>query len=283
MKRSYLLLILIFIGLFYPPCVYARLFINEVSTFDKNDWVEIYNSGEEEIDLSTYEIRDVTASGGVNKTKLSGFIQPKGFVAFDIGNKINKDGDIVGLYLTLPTEELVDSISFGEKGGICAPASVEQTIGRVVDGGETIDRFAVSTKGQSNIGANLASCPTPTIKPTATNTPTNTPIATPTPLTTKLPTNTNTPILYPSKTPSVFPTLTDIVKLTETQPTKKSVYGVSDELDENVAKEKEDNFKETKNNNSFNYLKIMPYFLISLGILFIVISVSILLIKRKHN
>ncbi|MCX7928218.1 MAG: lamin tail domain-containing protein [Patescibacteria group bacterium] len=290
MKIFFISLVLIVLSMFCPFSVRADLLINEVSTFDRDDWVEIYNAGSHVIDLSNYELRDVTSSGGANRTKLFGSIASGEFVVFDVGNKINKDGDIVSLYLVSPSENLVDSISFGDKGGVCAPTSSDQTIGRIVDGKNTIERFANSTKGVSNTTASLFPCSTPTTKPTATekptNTPTNAPTNTPIITNTRTPSKTSAPVPSPPQTndPSISLSPTNYISSpTSVVDNVRGVFFDEDKNDKFVDVNKSENEKHKDHNNSFNYLNVLPYLLIISGIAFIVTSLFLLAKKRKDQ
>ncbi|MEK7517153.1 MAG: lamin tail domain-containing protein [Patescibacteria group bacterium] len=190
----------IFVLLFLPSNVFAELFINEFSSDTEPDWIEIYNSGPDEVDLSSYRLRDNTTA---NKLDLFGVIASNSFTSFDWSNRLNKDGDLIKL-LRISDESIIDNVSYGNVGvGISAPNS-NQSAGRQSDGGGNWVIFAVSTRGSTNNSSTPVS--TPTLTPTVTPTPTNSPTPTKTPTPTKVPTPTKTPVL--TKVPTSSPTLT---------------------------------------------------------------------------
>jgi hypothetical protein len=161
---------------------FASPLINEFSSNTSPDWIEIYNSGSETIDLSQFRLRDLTVN---NKLDLSGNLDPGGFIVFDWSNKLNNSGDIIKLVL-ISDESIIDQTSYGDQGGIPAPQDT-QTVGRKEDGNSDWVLFNSSSSGGSNNSSEVY------IPPTATNTPI------PTPTNTPKPTKTPTPIKTPSK------------------------------------------------------------------------------------
>ena len=161
--------------------VLAAPTINEFSSADSSDWIEIYNSGTEVVDLSLYRIRDLTTN---NKLDLSGSLTPSGFASFDWSNKLNNGGDLIKLVL-ISDESTVDQVSYGNQGGLTAPGST-QTGGRQTDGGSSWVVFNSSSKNTSNNSSSIFSPPTAT--PTKTPTPTKIPTPTKSPTPTKIPT-----------------------------------------------------------------------------------------------
>lgn len=170
---------------------FASPMINEFSSADSSDWIEIYNSGTDTVDLSLYRIKDLTAN---NKLDLSGSLTPSGFAAFDWSNKLNNGGDLIKLVL-ISDESIVDQISYGNQGGIAAPSS-SQTGGRQTDGDSNWAILTTASKGSSNNSSSVFTPPSPT--PTKTPTPTKSPIPT------KIPTE--KPVSPAKTTPSKTPT-----------------------------------------------------------------------------
>lgn len=191
-----------------PSSVSAAVSINEFvsdteGTTADPDWVEIYNSGSESVDLSLYRLRDNTAT---NKLDLEGTLNAGGYVTFDWTNRLNKDGDVIKLLL-ISTEEIIDQVGYGDSGSDVSSPVAGQSAGRQPDGTNTWVIFGSLTKGSSN----NASIPVPTATPTPTTEPTNTPTPatanTPTPTKVPTPTKTPTPTLKPkSNSPSPTPT-----------------------------------------------------------------------------
>ena len=150
---------------------FASPIVNEFSSATSADWVEIYNPGADTVDLSQYRLRDLTST---NKLDLSGSLAPSGFVGFDWSNKLNNAGDLIKLVL-ISDESIIDQVTYGDQGGISAPAST-QTGGRKSDGAAEWVILSASSKGFSNNSSSVFSPPTAT----PTKTPTPTPIKIPT-------------------------------------------------------------------------------------------------------
>ena len=130
----------------------AALFINEFAsdtagTTADPDWVEIYNSGPDSIDLSFYRLRDNTT----NVRDLSGTINANGFATFDWTNRLDKAGDVIRLLLTADETTLVDRVGYGNAGTDAADPGVGQSAGRSVDGAAQSVIFSGPTKGSANI------------------------------------------------------------------------------------------------------------------------------------
>jgi hypothetical protein len=240
---SFLVFILIFFRFFTVAS--AQVVINEFSSFTSADWVEVYNFGTETVNLSGYLIRDSTET---NKIDLDGNIESGGFLSFGFSNRLNKDGDTVKLLkINGVNEDLIDSIPYGGDGQVCSPINETESIGRVPDGGNTIDRFKVSTRDSSNNSAELNSCPTPTPLPTNSPTPTPKPTSTTKPVSTQKPTATNSPTPTPKPMSILTPTTKPLITREITQPessiadtsnpTNGIVAGVQVESDTNNSNE----------------------------------------------
>ena len=207
-------LLFLFCSSFAKPTFAVDLVINEFSsdtlgTESDPDWIEIYNNGTENIDLSLYRIRDNSAT---NKLDLSETIDPKSFKAFDWSNKLNKPGDSIRLLLISNEENIIDEISYGDKGSVSVPSS-GQSSGRKTDGVSEWVIFSSSSKESTNNTSAIIPSPTLTLTPTPSPTKVPTPTKTPTP--TKSPTNPPTPT---TKTPT--PTKTQAL-------TKKLIGSIS--------------------------------------------------------
>jgi len=186
----------------FPKIARAQVVINEFSSFSAYDWVEIYNISTESADLSLYKLKDKYG----NEKPLSGIIAPypNGFSSVDWYNKLDKTGDVVNL-IRVSDGFLIDSVSYGLEGGVCAPEDGE-SVGRYPDANQTIERFSTSSRNVSNNDTPRDPCPTPTPEATATPTPTNSPTATPT----KTPTPTPSTTLRASPTPTHSTTSTPL-------------------------------------------------------------------------
>lgn len=193
------ILIILFL-LIFPPSVSGQVVINEFSSGSTSDWVEIYNTATDSADLSTYKFKDST---DLNDQILSGLLAPGGFTFFTVANHLNNGGDLVRLF---KNEVLVDSVNYGDQGGVCVADST-QSIGRSPDGSGVFVRFSAQTQGTANTSSQ-SSCPTPTPTPTPTQNPTIVPTSTPTksttPTTTKSPTPRPILTIKPTPTPEVL-------------------------------------------------------------------------------
>jgi len=143
--------------------IFAQVVINEFSSGSTSDWVELFfaSNATESADLSLYQLED----SGSNIKTLSGLISPGGFSVTSWSNRLNNAGDTIKL-VQKSNNSVIDQISYGDDGKICAP-SVDKSIGRSSDGGGSFVRFASQTQGSSNT-AQQEACPTPSPTPEAT-------------------------------------------------------------------------------------------------------------------
>lgn len=187
-----------FLFFIFTSKISGQVVINEFSSGSTSDWVEIYNTATDSADLSTYKFKDSTDS---NDQILSGLLAPGGFTFFTVANHLNNGGDLVRLF---KNEVLVDSVNYGDQGGVCV-ADSSQSIGRSPDGSGVFVRFSAQTQGTANTSSQ-SSCPTPTPTPTPTQNPTIVPTPTPLKSATPIPTKSPTPrpILTPAPTPEVL-------------------------------------------------------------------------------
>lgn len=225
--------------------VYAGLFINEFSsdtegTIADPDWVELYNSGPESVDLSLYRLRDSTTT---NKLDLSAVLEPNSFRAFDWSNKLNKSGDIIKLLLISNESNLIDQVSYGDSGiDVNVPAS-GQSAGRKTDGESALIVFSFPSKESSNNSSTPApsptNTPTPTFTPTPSPKPTSTPKPTATPKPTSTPKPTATPKPLPTEKPGPTKTQSTIAQKATLNPTSKKENSFSLASNKSNKKEKE--------------------------------------------
>lgn len=187
---------LVVIFLSTPATVKAKVYINELSSYTSDDWVELY--ADEETDIGGWEIRDNGSYKLVIDEGITIDTQQQ-FISFDTSNRLNKDGDTVMLFDRDGVR--VDEIIYGTDGGICA-ALENQTIGRYPDGSGSVRRFTKQTRGLANTDTNTP-CPTP--KPSLAPSPTKAPS----------PESTYTPepsVLSIAKTPTLTPKKTSTPK-----------------------------------------------------------------------
>ena len=197
----YLLLFLSGFTFFSQQAEAGDIIINEFA-LSPSQWVEIYNKGGSEINISGWFIDD---SGGSQKYTIpdNTTLAPSEFKVFEsnIFNFNTASSDVAQL---LNGSSVEDSYSYSN-----APNGA--SYGRQSDGGTDWVAFATETKGSSNNSATAVptSTPTPSIIPTSTNAPTPTKTPTPAPSPTNKPGATNTPIPATTKIPS--PTLKNSV------------------------------------------------------------------------
>ncbi|MBU0998415.1 lamin tail domain-containing protein [Patescibacteria group bacterium] len=197
--------------------IYAQVFINEINSFESSgDWVELYSN--ENVDVSGWILRD----GATTKVKTipeGSIIGPSSsnYLIIDAGSRLNVDKDIVKLF-EADDVTLVDQITYGEGGNICA-SQIGESVGRLPDGSTSIVRFSLQTKSSVNIDQQSL-CPTPTPSPTESPTPT--------------PTATTTSSLTPTPTASLTPTKTLTPKSTKTPTLKPTSTSTTESLEEFV-------------------------------------------------
>jgi len=93
-----LLLLLIF---FLPKNTFADtgIVINEITPTSSvgNDWVELYNSQDTDIDISNWILDDEGTSSDMLKIPQNTIMSTKSFKLFFVSNRLNKDGDTIYL------------------------------------------------------------------------------------------------------------------------------------------------------------------------------------------
>lgn len=216
-------LIFCFLFILIPSKIFSQVVINEFSSAAGSssdpDWVEIYNSGSESIDLSLYRLRDDTET---NKKDLEGTLNPGGFAVFEWSNKLNNSGDIIKLLLISSETNFIDQVAYGDLGNDIPAPTTGQSAGRYPDGSATWSIFSSSSKGITNNAQSPVFTPTPT--PTDEPTPTEVPIPTKTPTPTSVPSATKTPT--PKPTTKIVNTPTSTPKLvSQNQGTMGQVLG----------------------------------------------------------
>ena len=191
----------------FPSEVNAQVVINEVlpdpSVSDTQDeWVELYNSDSESVDVGGYVLKDASDSHEMiidgSKTNGSTIVNPHSWlVVYRRGDSDfslnNTDEEIIRLFA--PSDLVTPVNTFPYNG-----SSVDMSWGRIPDGGTVSPTKLAISPGSANISPET---PTPDPTPTPSATPALTPIPTPTPTKTPTPTPTKkpTPKPTPTKTP----------------------------------------------------------------------------------
>lgn len=175
-KNKYIFFLLIFLLFIFTQNVNAQIVINEFSSSSNSDWVEIYNTSSNEIDLFGWSMKDTTSS----LYEFSGEKIPAGgYCVQTVSNRLNNDGDRIQLF---NSSTQIDCVSYGDgNGNFCgivadvAKPTIDQTASRVPDG---FGSWTLGISTQSSISCNsLIPTPSPTPSPTQVSTqePTSTP------------------------------------------------------------------------------------------------------------
>jgi len=149
------------VWMFLPGLNYGQLTLNEIAASnititedpdfgDDGDWIEIYNAGQEAVDLYHYYLTDKLDNPEKWQFQEHVNIAPKGFLlvwadgrntGVHTGFSLSKDGEQLGLFS--PSGTLLDSISFG-------PQMADVSFGRSSDGAGSWSYFTEPTPGLSN-------------------------------------------------------------------------------------------------------------------------------------
>jgi hypothetical protein len=140
-RKFFLLLLLFFIFLLSSKPTFAEttVVINEFFSDGSNDWIELYNNSDAEVNLNGWVIKD-TASSPVYTFK-DWLIPKQGFCVVDVSSRLNNNGDRIELY---KENDVVDCVAYGDgnkqfcegttQSEVKAPSNPE-TAGSTPDGG----------------------------------------------------------------------------------------------------------------------------------------------------
>lgn len=120
-----------FLGMSVHTLNAPGVIINEFSANGGEDWVELYNSSSEPVDMTGWELRDSTT---VHIRTLSAVMPGKGFLVVELSNWLNIGTDTIRLFDTNATE--VASLTYATTGEIPYPG-LGQSTARAYDGGPT--------------------------------------------------------------------------------------------------------------------------------------------------
>lgn len=204
-SKKIIILFLVFIFfILFPQKTIASVLINEFSPSTDPEWIELYNDGDNDINLSGYLLEDGNSSKS-DDLNINGTIASKGFIVFIHSEGwLNNSGDTIKLYNNASPSAIIDQYTY---------SSVDSTksVARIPNGSEN---WQITTNITNN---SINPTPTPTQSPT--NPPTTAPTTTSTPI----PTKTSTPI--PTKTSTPKPTSTPTI---EAEATNEPVNLISD-------------------------------------------------------
>ena len=155
----YVVFLFLFLSL-YPKTVDARVVLNEVFPVAESgsyEWVEIYNDGDSFINLSTYEIFDLTG-----KTLLldQNILGPFTFALATSSGVLNNGGD--SLFLKNSAGDILETLTYPNS------LSSTETYAKCPDGSGEWTRVSTPTKSSSNTSSCLS-------EPTTTSTPSQIP------------------------------------------------------------------------------------------------------------
>ncbi|OGE04773.1 hypothetical protein A3B51_03230 [Candidatus Curtissbacteria bacterium RIFCSPLOWO2_01_FULL_41_18] len=212
---AYLFVLVFF--LFFHPQVFAedKVTLNEVLVkpeTSQKEWVELYNSGTDSVDLSPYWIDDDeslivdgsvqtgSADPGSDPKQLSGQILPGQFLIFEFSSYFNDDGDSVAFFNNQGIK--IDSYAYDDNPG------VNVTFGRKPDGTGSWLVNCNPTPNQTNDCPAPAATPSPSPTPSTSSTsstksPSPTPKPSPSTLKLSSPTPQNSPEVLAQKDQAV--------------------------------------------------------------------------------
>lgn len=255
------------IFLLFPRFSFAQVVINEFSSSTSDDWVELYSP--QDVDVSGWVLDDDGTTTNMKVFDPGTSIGPStnSYIVIEVGDRLNNNGDTIELFDNNNNKK--DSITYAGIGNVCLPSTVG-SVARVPNGGNTIDRLSISTKGVTNGESITDPCPTPT--PIPTNSPTSTPTLTntpsPTPTLTPVPTNSPTKKLSPTQIPEPTETIENGDEL---------VLGSSDSSGESPTP----TAKMEKDDNSLGFPYLLPMVFIVIGVGFIATAVYLIIKSRK--
>lgn len=180
----------------------AAVIINEISPRTSPEWVELYNSGNEAVDLTGWYFID--KAGGKKDLTSLGAISATSYLVFTgIDSWLNNSGE-ESLSLYSPSSpDPQDAVSFGETGE-------GTTIARVPDITGTWYTNQTPTQGSANLNPSPTPSPSPSVtpSPSPTSSSSHTAVAqTPTPSPSPSPSVNPSPIPSPTPSPSPKPSL----------------------------------------------------------------------------
>ena len=183
----------------YPADIVLSEFLAQPQDRYTDEWVELFNGGASDADLSGWQIDDGPGGGAPHTLPADTTVAAGGYLAIDLPTAIlNNDGDT--LRLLRPDGAVADSTSFSS-------SAADTSYSRGAQGEWYLS--AEATPGEPNAGP---ATPTATWAPTETRTPT--PTRTPSPTRTPTPTRIATATRTPAPTRS--PTLTSTPRPTRT-------------------------------------------------------------------
>lgn len=188
-KKIFIFLISAFFLFIFPLKVSASVMINEFSPSTDSEWIELYNDGDTEIDLSGYLLEDGNSSK-TDDLNLNGILSSKGYIVFThTEGWLNNSGDTIKLYNNATPSAIIDQYTYGN-------VDSTKSVARIPNGSENWQITSNITNNSIN----------PSPSPTPTNSPTTAPTQAPTSVPTVIPTVKPTPTKTATSKPTVTPT-----------------------------------------------------------------------------
>jgi len=112
--------------------IISKIVINEFlsNPSEGNDWLEIYNSNEVDINLDDCYLEDEA----LNVKNLEGILGSGEFAVFEWSNRLNNGGDTIKLYCF---DVLVDDVTYGTALENAPVPNEDESVGRIPDGKDT--------------------------------------------------------------------------------------------------------------------------------------------------
>lgn len=108
--------------------------INEFSSYESSDWVELYNPSNADVSLSGWTLWD-TGVTAIKTLGASDVIPAQGWLRISAGNRLNRDGDTIILKDADDVE--IDRIVYGAGAGNAPVPGSGESAGRCPDGFDT--------------------------------------------------------------------------------------------------------------------------------------------------
>ncbi len=156
-KKVVYQVVLVFFLLFHPP-VFAdtTIVINELlpTPSSGNDWVELYNPSQNDIDISGWILDDEGTSSDMLKIPDNTIIAKQSFKLFYVSNRLNKSGDTI--YLKNGASE-IDKYQYNS-------TDTDVSFGRYPDAGSNWNTCS-PTPESANSNCDIIADPTPSSTP----------------------------------------------------------------------------------------------------------------------
>ncbi|HYD35308.1 MAG TPA: lamin tail domain-containing protein [Vitreimonas sp.] len=176
-----------------PGSVKAAVIINELHPAPSTgeEWIELYNTGPETVDLSGWQLWDAISVPSLIHTLESGLLlAPHSYHVVEVSNKLNNGGDNISL--KTPALINMDGVSYSS-------TQTDMSWARSPNG-EVVAEFKLQAPSRSYPNPAL---PSPSPNPSPSVVPSSSPIASPLPSATPTPSPSPSPVSYPTHfTPS---------------------------------------------------------------------------------